>query len=206
MVAVLAVVPVLALGDVTGALLRPLALGYVLASSPRSLVALTVTPALALLLLAGAVALRRSRRWPARWDMRTPPRCGGWSAAPAGVAAAAGVLVLAGLAVLPALRHQPVAPALQDRDLLISWKGAPGTSLPEMTRITGRASRELRAIPGVRSVGAHVGRAITVRPDRRRQTPASCGSASTPAADYGATIAAIAVGGRGLPRPARATC
>ena len=30
-----------------------------------------------------------------------------------------------------------------------------------MSRITALASRELRAIPGVRNVGAHVGRAIT---------------------------------------------
>jgi hypothetical protein len=34
-------------------------------------------------------------------------------------------------------------------------------SQPEMDRITALATRELRAIPGVRDVGAHVGRAIT---------------------------------------------
>jgi Cu/Ag efflux pump CusA len=37
----------------------------------------------------------------------------------------------------------------------------PGTSLTEMNRITARASRELRTIPGVRDVGVHVGRAST---------------------------------------------
>ena len=36
----------------------------------------------------------------------------------------------------------------------------PGTSLPEMNRITARVSRELRSLPGVRDVGAHVGRAV----------------------------------------------
>ena len=99
---------------------------------------------------------------------------------PAGVAAAAGVLVLAGLAVLPALRHQPVAPPLQDRDVLISWEGAPGTSLPEMTRLTGRAGRELRAIPGVAQRRRPRRPRVAVRPDRGRPTPRSCGSASTP--------------------------
>ena len=41
------------------------------------------------------------------------------------------------------------------------WDAAPGTSLPEMNRITGRVSSELRSIDGVREVGAHVGRAVT---------------------------------------------
>ena len=41
------------------------------------------------------------------------------------------------------------------------WEGAPGTSLPEMNRVTGLVVQELRAIPGVRNVGAHVGRAIS---------------------------------------------
>ncbi len=39
------------------------------------------------------------------------------------------------------------------------WVEKPGTSLDAMTRITLRASRELRAVPGVRNFGAHIGRA-----------------------------------------------
>ena len=39
------------------------------------------------------------------------------------------------------------------------WVEKPGTSLDAMRRITVRASRELRAIPGVRNFGAHIGRA-----------------------------------------------
>ena len=39
------------------------------------------------------------------------------------------------------------------------WVEKPGTSLEAMTRITLRASHELRAIPGVRNFGAHIGRA-----------------------------------------------
>ena len=39
------------------------------------------------------------------------------------------------------------------------WVEKPGTSLDAMTRITLRASHELRAIPGVRNFGAHIGRA-----------------------------------------------
>ena len=39
------------------------------------------------------------------------------------------------------------------------WVEKPGTSLDAMRRITVQASRELRAIPGVRNFGSHIGRA-----------------------------------------------
>jgi Cu/Ag efflux pump CusA len=39
------------------------------------------------------------------------------------------------------------------------WVGKPGTSLDAMRRTTARVSRELRAIPGVRNFGSHIGRA-----------------------------------------------
>ena len=39
------------------------------------------------------------------------------------------------------------------------WVEKPGTSLQAMQRITARASRELRAVPGVRNFGSHIGRA-----------------------------------------------
>jgi Cu/Ag efflux pump CusA len=39
------------------------------------------------------------------------------------------------------------------------WVEKPGTSLEAMQRITVRVSKELRAIPGVRNFGAHIGRA-----------------------------------------------
>jgi Cu/Ag efflux pump CusA len=40
------------------------------------------------------------------------------------------------------------------------WVTKPGTSHPEMNRITIAASKELRAIPGVRNFGAHIGQAL----------------------------------------------
>ena len=52
-------------------------------------------------------------------------------------------------------------PTLQRTNLLIGLEAVPGTSRPEMNRITTQASNELRAIPGVSKVGSHVGRAIT---------------------------------------------
>jgi hypothetical protein len=54
----------------------------------------------------------------------------------------------------------------------------PGTSIEAMDRITIRASKELRAIPGVRNFGAHIGRAEAPMKLSGRTSP-SCGSAST---------------------------
>ena len=40
------------------------------------------------------------------------------------------------------------------------WISAPGTSVAEERRIVTAASRELTAIPGVRSFGSHIGQAF----------------------------------------------
>ena len=54
-----------------------------------------------------------------------------------------------------------MVPAFKDRDLLVHLDAKPGTSQPAMTRIATDATRKLKAIPGVRDVGAHLGRAVT---------------------------------------------
>jgi Cu/Ag efflux pump CusA len=67
--------------------------------------------------------------------------------------------VVVGLAVLPLLDTSPV-PSFKDRDVLVRLDSDPGTSNPRMTALATQVSRELRKIPGVDNVGAHVGRAI----------------------------------------------
>ena len=56
-----------------------------------------------------------------------------------------------------------VLPTLQDRNVIVRLRAAPGTALTEMNRVTSRVATELRAIDGVELAGAHVGRAL----DRR---------------------------------------
>ena len=73
---------------------------------------------------------------------------------------AIGALLVLAAATAPFV-DQKLLPTFKENNLLVSWNGPPGTSLREMDRITALASRELRTIPGVRDVGAHVGRAIT---------------------------------------------
>jgi Cu/Ag efflux pump CusA len=198
-VAVLSVAPVLALGDLTGSFLRPLAIGYVLAVVSSMLVALTVTPALSWVLLRG-----RTRRRTRRWSPAGQVLAGVQTALarllsrPVPVAAAAAVLVLAGVAMLPLLRDQRVSPPLQDRDLLVTWQAAGGTSLPEMDRLTALASRELRAVPGVRSVGANVGRAL-LSDQVVAANSAELWVGIDAGADYGATTRAVRAVVNGFP-------
>jgi CzcA family heavy metal efflux pump len=182
--------PVFLLTGLTGAFARPAALSYLLAVLAAMGVALVVTPALALTLLASEAAERREsplKQWLRRgygavlpWALRGPGRA----------LFAAAVLVAGGLALLLPLRAPSLLPPLQDRNLLIHWDGTPGTSWPEMVRITGQASTELRAIPGVRDVGAHVGRAVT----SDQVVGVNSGEiwvSIAPAADYEATVSAI---------------
>jgi Cu/Ag efflux pump CusA len=58
------------------------------------------------------------------------------------------------------LLGQSLLPDFKERDFLMHWLTKPGTSWPEMQRITMQASKELRAIPGVRNFGAHIGQAL----------------------------------------------
>jgi Cu/Ag efflux pump CusA len=68
---------------------------------------------------------------------------------------------VAALAVVPQLGGRSLLPALQDRNLLLQVQAVPGIALPEMDRITAAVSGQLRRIPGVTRVGAHVGRAVS---------------------------------------------
>jgi CzcA family heavy metal efflux pump len=187
-----AVVPVLFMEGLTGAFLTPLALSFALALLASMLVALTVTPVLSLLLLAGAPVERRQpplARWLEAGYRRAlaPVLCTPGRAAMAGVAALA--VLLLGLAAVPRL-DQDLAPSFRDTDLLVRLTGTPGTSHPEMTRVTALASRELKAVPGVENVGAHVGRAV-MSDQAAAVNSADLWVRVDPAGDYDRTVAAV---------------
>jgi multidrug efflux pump subunit AcrB len=156
----LALAPFLFLDRLATAFSRPLVLTYALALLASMLVAFTLTPALATLLLRGDAAGRDGSfgRLVKRFFDR---RIAGSLARPRRAWALAGVLALAALLCVPQIGGRSLLPTLQDRNLLLQLQTVPGTSLPEMDRITAAASQELRGLPGVSSVGAHVGRAIS---------------------------------------------
>src|SRR5262249_7074116 len=132
---------------------------YTLAILASMVVALTVTPALALIMLRNVPVERRSSplvRWLQRGYTavlsRIVPR-------PRRAYATFALVTVAGLAVVPQL-GQSLFPTFKERDFLIHWISAPGTSDEEVQRTPIEVSRRLRAIPGVRSFGSHIGQAF----------------------------------------------
>ena len=155
---ILVFVPILSLSGVAGRLFAPLGLAYILAVLASLLVALTVTPALSMLLLAGrrreehdAPALRwmqeKYRNLLERVERRPGP-----------VLTAVAALALAGLAALPFF-GAAFLPELSEGHFIVHMSALPGTSLAESVRIGDRVTEALRALPLVRSVAQQVGRA-----------------------------------------------
>src|SRR5207245_6816473 len=103
------------------------------------------------------------------------------------------------LAAVPQLNGGgSLPPATQDRSVLVHWQGAPGTSLTEMDRITTAATRELAAVPGVRDVGAELGRAV--RSDQVSGVESGqIWVTLDDAADYDGTVTAVTSVLRGYP-------
>ncbi|MCA9268046.1 MAG: efflux RND transporter permease subunit, partial [Planctomycetales bacterium] len=154
----LVVLPVFFLEGLAGSFFRPLALSYVLAILASLVVALTVTPAMSLLLLPGrsdrhsesplVTLLKRPYEWILPAFIKRP-------------VALIGLFVIslaAALATVPFLGEE-FLPRFKEYDFLMHWVEKPGTSIEAMDRITVRASKELRQIDGVRNFGSHIGRA-----------------------------------------------
>jgi len=98
-------------------------------------------------------------------------------------------LLLVGGATLPVLATS-LMPSLRERDLLITFSGTPGAARPEMSRVTDAAVTELRTLPGVARVGAHIGRAV--QSDRVSDVDAvEIWVHMTPDAHHDATVAAV---------------
>jgi CzcA family heavy metal efflux pump len=159
LIVMLVFVPIFFLGGVAGTFFQPLAVAYVLAIGTSLLVALTVTPAMCLLLLPNApLKEERDTRFVAALKRRYVgflPRVVGRPSLAVGIVA--GGLLLAGVGY--ATFKDQFLPDFRETDFLMHFVEKPGTSIEAMDRITIRASKELRAIPGVRNFGAHIGRA-----------------------------------------------
>ncbi len=194
LIVLIAAVPLLFLVGGPGAFVKPLVLAYALAVLASGLVAATVTPALSCMLLG------KQPKAPGESPISAGLTAMRERLLPAGSRPAIAVAVLAtvaGLAVLPTLRI-PVAPSFKEHDLLVHWDAQPGTSHAEMSRLMERASTELRAVPGVLNVGAHVGRAI----DADQVVGMNSGEIWVnvdPKADYNKAIAAVTEIAQGYP-------
>ena len=159
LIIVVAAIPIFFLDGLTGSFFRPLALSYILAVLASMVVALTVTPAMALILLRKApldgqdpplVRVLKRRYDAVLTRILDRPRRG---------YLALSAVALVGLAVAPQL-GQSMLPDFKERDFLMHWVTQPGTSGPEEFRISQAACAELLTVPGVRNCGSHIGQAF----------------------------------------------
>jgi CzcA family heavy metal efflux pump len=159
LIEVFALLPVFFLDGLSGAFFRPLAISYSLSLLASMVVALTVTPALAYMLLSKAPLADRESPF-VRWLQATYTKALS-AIVPRPKAAYAVVLLvtLAGVLVVPRL-GQSLLPDFKERDFLMHWLTEPGTSVTEEVRISEAAYDELRQIPGVRNFGSHIGQAL----------------------------------------------
>ncbi|MGZ5294536.1 MAG: efflux RND transporter permease subunit [Actinomycetota bacterium] len=190
-------VPVFFTRGAFGAFFPSIAVSYAVAVVASMMVALLVTPALGLTLLAKAPTEVRESPivgWLRPRYERGVTRVLG-SARP--VFVLAGVVLLVGLLAVPFLGRS-FTPEFKDTDLLVRLSGPPGTSLTEMDRVTALMSGEIRTVPGVLNVDGHAGRALLS--DQVVGTEASeLWVTIDPDADYDATRASIDEVVRGYP-------
>ena len=157
LIVVLVFLPVFFLPGLSGSFFRPLAVSYILAVVASLIVAVTLTPALAMVLLPRATQHNEApltRGFKSAYRRLLP----GFMERPRLAIAMLAVILLATAAAVPFLGEE-FLPNFKEYDFLMHWLGKPGTSLEAMNRTTLQASRELRAIPGVRNFGSHAGRA-----------------------------------------------
>ncbi|HSB01571.1 MAG TPA: efflux RND transporter permease subunit, partial [Anaerolineales bacterium] len=156
----LAILPVFFIEGINGGLFQPLALSYVLAVLAAMVVALTVTPALSIVLLSRTRLAMRESPFVSRLQAGYQRNLSKAITSPGLANIATAVLVVAAIVAVPFLRRDKAIPAFQEPYLMVHFEGAPGTSNSEMNRIVSQVSRELRGVSGVSNVGAHVGRAV----------------------------------------------
>jgi CzcA family heavy metal efflux pump len=151
------VAPILFLSGLQGAFFGPLAFAFLLATLASLVVALSVTPALSLLLLRDARVhnefgvITRLKNAHERL-LRSLTARPGLAVAATGLAA---ILTVGGFFMF----GSELLPAFRERHYVLALNGPPGASFEWMRRIGAQASRDLLAIPGVATVEQQMGRA-----------------------------------------------
>ena len=154
---ILLVVPIITLSGLTGRLFAPLGLAFAIAVLASLVVALTVTPALAMVFLPGRVPPRDPPvvRW-VRVGYEVLLRL--LARRPRIVITAASVFTVAACAALPFFRGEYI-PELKEGHFVVHMSAVPGTSLKQSLDIGAHIADALRQLPAVRSVAQRAGRA-----------------------------------------------
>jgi CzcA family heavy metal efflux pump len=156
-IVVLVFVPIFFLSGLQGRLFAPLGYAYVLAVLTSLLVALTVTPALAYLLLPGAGGAEEPpllRRLQGGYDRLLRALDRDWTL----VLAATLVLLVAGGIALWNFGGQ-FLPELRENHFVVHMRGLPGTSLPQSMATGAQVTKIILQHPSVLSAAQQAGRA-----------------------------------------------
>lgn len=154
---ILVFLPIIALPGLGGRLFGPLGIAYILAVLASLLVALTVTPALAMLLLRGNHAVDDPPvvRWSRGRYERMLSRV---EARPKPLIVGAVAFTLLSCLALPFFGGEFI-PEMREGHFIVHMTLAPGTSLDESLRVGARMAERLEQLPAVRSVSQRAGRA-----------------------------------------------
>jgi CzcA family heavy metal efflux pump len=156
---VLVFFPVLAMSGLAGKLFAPLGEAYIWSILASLAVALTVTPALCALLLAGR-DLTPQEPFLVRWLRAIYRRVlMGVERAPGIVLAAAAAAIIAGAAIILSLRTSFLPEFRENHFTLHVWT-LPGASIDQSLSLGKRITRALLKSPDVRTVAQRVGRAV----------------------------------------------
>jgi Cu/Ag efflux pump CusA len=159
-IVVLAMLPAIFLSGTAAALFDPIVWAVGVGAVAALIVAMTVTPVLSWALftyfpgpirqssILAAIGTRYEGILTKALQMRGPAMLG-----------AGGLAVLA-VILVPLLKHDNLVPRIHEPGLLIDVQTAPGTSIPEMLRLTTELTNGLSALPAIKDVGAHVGRSL----------------------------------------------
>jgi len=155
---ILVFLPVLNMSGLAGRIFGPLGVAYIWATLASLVVALTVTPALCMLLLGErdlppqeppAVHWMKSGYHELLIRIERVPRL---------LMAAVALFVALGIATL-FLLSESFLPELREGNVTVHMTAVPGTSLQESMRLGGRITEALLKIPSVQSVAQRAGRA-----------------------------------------------
>ena len=156
-VVVLVLAPMLLLSGLQGSFFGPLAASFSLATLASLIVALTVTPAAALLLLTRTEP-HAEAAWLTRLKDRHEALLRRWCALPRRVIIGSAVVMLLAAAALP-LFGSELMPPFREGHFVVQAYATPGTSLTAMRTLGARVAGELLAIPGIVTVEQTMGRA-----------------------------------------------
>src|SRR6185436_611280 len=159
LIIIIAATPIFFLTGLSATFFQSLGFTYMLAVLVSMVVAVLMTPAFCMIFVTNADTGNRVSTFMERQQQAYGRTMGKviQQARPLMFVLVIGALVsIAGLAFL----NRSLIPTFKDRNLLVQLSGVAGMSQPEMSRIDARLSTELKSVPGVANVDAHMGRAV----------------------------------------------